>query len=72
MKRRGRLRLPGHVERKANGDYVKSCTTLVMEVTAPVRRPRQNTLFADMRLLKVAPPPPRRPRKKEMEGHRTA
>ena len=44
--RRGRLRWHGHVERKHNADYVKTCTRLVVEGKAPVVRPRktwQNT-----------------------------
>ena len=63
--RRGRLRWPGHVERKDNGDYAKACTRLVVEGKA-----WQNALSADMRLMKVDSPG--RPRPKEMEGHRTA
>ena len=54
---RGRLRWHGHVERKDDADYVKACTRLVVEGKAPVGRPRktwQNTLSADMHLLKVA------------------
>ena len=45
------------MERKNDGDYVKhTCTRLVMEGITPVGRPWktwQNTLSADMRLLKV-------------------
>ena len=44
------------VERKDDADYVKACTRLVVEGTAPVGRPRKtwrNTLSADMHLLKV-------------------
>ena len=56
--RRCRLRWHGHVERKDNVDYVKACTRLVVEGTAPVGRPRktwQNTLSTNTRLLKVDP-----------------
>ena len=48
----------GQVERKGDDDYVKTCTGLVLEGKAPVGRPRktsQNTLSADMFLLKVGP-----------------
>ena len=48
----------GHVERKNDADYVRACTRLVVEWKAPVGRPRktwQNTVSADMRLLKVDP-----------------
>ena len=48
----------GHVEGKDDAYYVKACTRLVLEGKAPVSRPRktsQNTLSADMCLLKVGP-----------------
>ena len=44
------------MERKDGGDYLKACTRLVLEKKASIGRPRQtwqNTLSADMRLLKV-------------------
>ena len=58
MIRRDRLRwlVQLDVERKADADYVKACTRLVMEEKAPVGRPKKtwwNTLSADMHLLKV-------------------
>ena len=46
------------MERKDDADSVKAFTRLVVEGKAPVGRPRktwQNTLSADMRLLKVDP-----------------
>ena len=46
---------PGHVERTDDADYVKVCIRLVVEGKVSVGRPRttwQNTLSADMRLLK--------------------
>ena len=46
------------MERKDDADYVKACTRLVVEGKALVGRPSktwQNTLSADMRLLKVDP-----------------
>ena len=39
--RRHRLRWHGDVERKDDADYVKACTMLVVEGTAPVGRPRK-------------------------------
>ena len=54
--RRGRLRWHRLVERKDDADYVKAYTRLVVEGKASVGRPRktwQDTLSADMRLLKV-------------------
>ena len=56
--RRDRLRWHGHVERKDEADNVKACTRLVVEGKASVDRPRktwQNTLSADMCLMKVNP-----------------
>ena len=44
------------MESNGDADGVKACTRFVVEGTAPVVRPRktwQNTLSADMRLLKV-------------------
>ena len=41
--RRGKQRSErwhGHVERKDDADYVKACTRLVVEGTAPVDTPR--------------------------------
>ena len=61
--RRGRLRWHGHVERKADADYVKGYTGLVVEGKAPVVRPGR-TLSADIHLLKGKP--------KEMDGYRKA
>ena len=54
----GRLRWHSHVERKDDADYVKACSRLVVEGKAPVGRSMktwQNTLSADMCLLKVDP-----------------
>ena len=51
------LRLHGHVERKDDADCTKACARMV-EGTALVGRLNntwQNTLSADMRLLKVDP-----------------
>ena len=48
----------GHVERKDDADYVKACTRLELEGKAPDGTPRktlQNSLSADMCLLKVGP-----------------
>ena len=56
--RRGRLGWHGHVKRKDDADYVMTCTRMVVEGKASVGRPRktwQNTLSADMSLLKVDP-----------------
>ena len=67
--RRCRLRWHGHVERKDDVDYVKAYTRLVVEGKAPVgrlRKTRQNTLSADMRLLKVDPLG--RPQPKDIDG----
>ena len=36
--RRDRLRWHGHVERKDDADYVKACTRMVVEGTAPGRQ----------------------------------
>ena len=50
-----RMRWHRHVERKDDADYVKTYTRLAVKGKAPVDRPRktwQNTLSADMRLLK--------------------
>ena len=44
------------MERMSDADYVKACTRLVVEGKAPIgtmRKILQNTLSADMRLLKV-------------------
>ena len=54
MMRRGRLRWHGHVDRKDDGDYVKSFTRLVLEREVPIGRRRktwQNTVSAD--ILKI-------------------
>ena len=51
MTRRGRPRCHGHVEGKADVDYVNAYTRLVVEGKASVGRMRktwQNTLSADM------------------------
>ena len=56
--RRGRLRWHGHVGRKGDACCVKACVRLVLETTIPIGRPKktwQNSLSADMRLLKVDP-----------------
>ena len=48
----------GHAERKADADYVKAFSRLVVEGKAHVGRPGktwQSTLSADIRLLKVNP-----------------
>lgn len=54
--RRSRLRWYGHVERKDDEDWVKGCTKLVVEGTAPVGRPRktwQNSVSADLNLMGI-------------------
>ena len=62
------------MESKDDVNYVKALTRLVVEGMATNDRTKntwQNTMSAGMRLLKVDPTL-RRPRPKEMEGHRTA
>ena len=61
------------MERKADADYLKACTRLVVEGKVLVGRPRktwQNTLSVDTRLLKVDTWYTRD--QTEMEDHRTA
>ena len=53
-----RLRWDGHVERNADADYLGACTRLVVKGKSLVARPKktwQNTVSADMRLLKIDP-----------------
>ena len=56
--RTSRLRWHGHDEGNGDADCVKACVRLVVERTAPVGKPKkvwQDTVSADMRLLKDDP-----------------
>ena len=54
MVRRNRLRWCGHVERKADGDWVKGCTNLNLEGTRPRGRPKKTWMEVvknDMKIM---------------------
>ena len=54
--RRCIMRLHRRIQFKGDADWVKACTRSLVEGTSPVGRPTktwQNTVSADMRLLKV-------------------
>ena len=69
--RRCRLRWHGHVERKDDADYVKACTRLVVERTAPVGRLKNTCQNTVSRHAYAKSWPSGRPRLDVMEGYRT-
>ena len=50
LMRRGRLRWQGHVERKDDADYVKTCTRLVVEGNRDLAR---NEEFSEIAVINI-------------------